>query len=766
MIVETPSSDAGNAGACLTELIEIGETSSEGSGSTKSEVRCVGTDHHDDTLSSIKDGRACAMNSEQELNDKTPRKERNEQSQSSISERQSESSTSPIVPSHQVLESRIPHISPTKPGLKSALKKNSQVNRSKNNGSSRRRVRGLWGETPSNEFSKFREAILKQILSYLSMDDICNLSATSRRWWTLVNHPSCWKNVDATDFVIRTYRTVSNFVEDPASRTGAALKHRLRNRTPDKLTIRSIHNRLDPDTYLPSTASLRELTLSEFTNLTDTHVHVMLLSSAVVASQVRMKSSIAIRKLCLENCPLLTNGALRSIASQCTLLEELSISGCQRVSDVKELGILFRAAEIEAPGSLSQQSFATDSALDYSAGQSLESDRASRAQLSTLFGPETSQQRLPKEDRRSNLSALFAPPPATTVDTTQSEAQSSHGLSFAPPPTTRQTPTETPTESSSSGLSSLFESTQPTTFAISQNSHNSTSSSDDSPLFSLSRMFAPQPKPNETKSVEYQMPNGDLSSLFATSATSTPSANNNNKLMSASAKGNLTSLDLSGTSVTAGAFHEALWKVEGKAEFESLKMNGSGESWQESFFEELSLKSCKVLDVGCADCRTGSKSLAAFGGQQSASCTEIEYLDLSGHKRFRARALADFLLSARKLCALKLEGCVGIFSDKLEHFTMFLSAMKGSPCLSYISISRCFSDEHQAEFAGDVLNEDEERGKRVLDAICTGLSRHTIQELDMSWCWFATASEVAQIRRQCPRLRRLHLVGTRCNAIH
>jgi F-box domain len=256
-----------------------------------------------------------------------------------------------------------------------------------------RRVRGLWGgesssskvngSSPSSSredlFAQLYNEQLQQILSFLSMSDIICMSKVSKRWKHVAlqkdgggdSSSSCWNHVDATEFVHQTYRyfatrsNSSNPDDDDdddsaatvkaaaaAKATSLALGDALQDRCPTRLTIQSIQHHLDPDIFLPSRIHrLQHLTMTDFANLTDTHVHVLFLSSvstttsssssAMMTCHKKVISSacpqLPLSRLNVDDCPRLTNACLLSIALHCPNLEHLSVCGNQRIDSLVAL---------------------------------------------------------------------------------------------------------------------------------------------------------------------------------------------------------------------------------------------------------------------------------------------------------------------------------------------------------------------------------------------------------------------------------------------
>jgi hypothetical protein len=198
-----------------------------------------------------------------------------------------------------------------------------------------RRVRGLWSDIDNNNKSHFdslRNETLHHILEYLNLADLCRAGMVGLRWKSLVHtSESLWKHVDATEFVEQAHQTFSQTAtiskDKCQQQTGQALEHVLEPHKPKALVIRNVQDRLSADYYLPSISSLQELTLTHFWNLTDTHVHVMLLMTLQQKKQQQQQKNNPLRSLLLEDCPRLSNSAIRSIGVQCTNLELLSLKG-------------------------------------------------------------------------------------------------------------------------------------------------------------------------------------------------------------------------------------------------------------------------------------------------------------------------------------------------------------------------------------------------------------------------------------------------------
>ena len=193
---------------------------------------------------------------------------------------------------------------------------------------SRRRVRGLWNPACSCLFSNLHDDALLLSMSYLSMKDLLNASMVCRRWKHCALHESSWKVVDATDFVQEATHDFHATTQcDAIKATSQSLSKHLEHHKVQSLTVRSIEHRLNPNIFLPSLTSMVQLTLTGYANLTDTHVQVMFVSSKVNI----------LRKLALEQCPLLTNATVQSISLHCTNLRELSLGGNTSITELVSL---------------------------------------------------------------------------------------------------------------------------------------------------------------------------------------------------------------------------------------------------------------------------------------------------------------------------------------------------------------------------------------------------------------------------------------------
>jgi hypothetical protein len=285
-------------------------------------------------------------------------------------------------------------------------------------------VRGLWNEDTSNPFSKVHNDALLSILSYCTVPETCRLSMVSSRWNFVANQDRVWKSVDATEMIQTLYKYNSKANPTTAAEeTSVALASRLDKHALEKLTLRSIGSSLLADKFHITTNGLQELTLTGFSDLTDTHVHVMLLG--VADGQARTKTNNNLRKVVLDECPRLTNAVIRSIALRCPNLEELSLRGCCNISNLTPLKNRWKHRLVDSPPPV--QSAVISSSL----GSLFAPPTPPQPSLSSLFAPPA--------PSKPSLSSLFAPP---------APPQPSLSSLFAPPTTP---------DSGAGALASLFE---------------------------------------------------------------------------------------------------------------------------------------------------------------------------------------------------------------------------------------------------------------------------------------------------------------------
>jgi hypothetical protein len=566
-------------------------------------------------------------------------------------------------------------VSPPSKPLKSSLRIGSSKGKKARAGPTKRRVRGLWNEKGSScPFSDLHDDILLSIMSHLRLDDLSISSMVCRRWKHVTSQESAWKHVDATDLIRKTH--LFHLRESPdaaAEANSTALAERLQSHSPERLTIRSIEHYLTADTYLPSLQGLKELTLTGFADFTDTHVHVMLLSLAKTdlsantnvnfEMKARGKKENVLRKLALDQCPLLTNASIRSIAYNCPHLEELSLRGNHQMDDIIPLKDMWK----------------------------LQTKLPSK---SSLKQPPTS------------MTSLFA-------------------LQQVPVLVVPDCPSTPPPATASAGLASLF--------ALPGNS------------------------PTRRRVI----------SLIP--ATVKPRK--------------LTRVDFSNTRITAQAVVNSLNRAPGVVELESIVMRGSGESWSDVQFKALSktlsVSRLSTFDVGCANAYAGSTTVTDVGlealflttaaATAAAITLPLQRLELAGHRSIQAAAIANILTAAIDVVELDLETCkgVGSLSNKTGTIALGRALLKhgsggGMGGLRRLSLARCFSNEKDSSsFTTKEFANETKRGSVLLKALCKSPSSRTLEHIDMSGCWFVTASDEAMLRLYCKRLVTLRLGGTR-----
>ena len=215
--------------------------------------------------------------------------------------------------------------------LLSCLKRRGAKNTNCRTSTHRRRVRGLWNPTCCCLFSHLHNEFITNILSFLNMKDLLASFQVCRRWNHVAASPILWERVDATDFVQATFEQYSKGkTKDASIATSHTLQYYLQQYANNikSLTICSIQNALDANTFLPNiSSSLQELTLTGYTNLTDTHIQVMFLSS----------KRNNIHSLVLNGCPLLTNVTLESISRHAQQLQSLSLRECRNITNIHAL---------------------------------------------------------------------------------------------------------------------------------------------------------------------------------------------------------------------------------------------------------------------------------------------------------------------------------------------------------------------------------------------------------------------------------------------
>lgn len=344
--------------------------------------------------------------------------------------------------------------------LRSALRSSFPVRRNAHQAQRlrRSRVHGLWGEDAAvNPFALLHDSLLAEIVSsFLDLEDLCRCQCVSQRFASIARGEKAWRHIDATSFVQTLYRYFDQKQHrNPAEATTELLVQKWQAKTPFSIRINNIGHCLDAHTFcLPTnTKRLQLLSLSHFGNLTDTHVHVLLLSSNTNASYFQTALPVALRgnlncinhrhsslthpwslqSLILEQCPRLTNASIRSIANMCDQLQELDVSGCPLVDDLSPLKPLWKLQRRADLGSLA-------------ASASLAHSERSMRSLQVAPGTTTGTNPSPDVNVKTfaNLQSIFVPPPSSSVPkvATSTSVQSLNNMFSSPPvpPATNKPP--------------------------------------------------------------------------------------------------------------------------------------------------------------------------------------------------------------------------------------------------------------------------------------------------------------------------------------
>lgn len=215
----------------------------------------------------------------------------------------------------------------TRPPLVSCLRRQAKRSpRAATSVSKQRRVHGLWNNDYSCLFTPLHNDLIVECLSFLDLKDLVAASRVCQRWEHCAQDTNLYESVDATEFVQAQYNKHKD-----SKRTSQVLLQLLKPHasTMKALTIRSIGQALDPIVFLPVLSnSLRQLTLTGWSSLTDVHVQVMFLS-------ILTKNHL--QTLVLDKCPLLTNATIQHVARHCNDLQELSVRDCTKMSNLDAL---------------------------------------------------------------------------------------------------------------------------------------------------------------------------------------------------------------------------------------------------------------------------------------------------------------------------------------------------------------------------------------------------------------------------------------------
>lgn len=276
--------------------------------------------------------------------------------------------------------------------------------------SSSRRVRGLWNERDScSYFAQLQVEIISDgIFSFLTLEERVMSAMTCRRFAYCSQQPGCWAGMDATSYVERLYHAhLARASNELAERKGCGTSSTSRsNKSPqqlakertsaalialitghkndiERLVVRNIDHRLTSDVAAMGIGAclavgrLHEIELTDYVELTDASISVMFLSrfcgsddsTQTIRSRtvtIPPQSSLAantrhgggrkivsisprfklleakqntlpprrpLSTLSLERCPLLTDKAFRLIGANCSDLLKLSLCGCEGITD-------------------------------------------------------------------------------------------------------------------------------------------------------------------------------------------------------------------------------------------------------------------------------------------------------------------------------------------------------------------------------------------------------------------------------------------------
>ena len=334
----------------------------------------------------------------------------------------------------------------------------------------RPRVHGLWSEDKAtNPFALLHDSLLLEILaSFLNLEDLCRCQGVSQRFATLSQRDEAWQRIDATSFVQSLYHFFKRKHHgNPAEATADLLVKKWQTKVPVSIRIDRIGQCLDAHSFsLPSnTTRLQSLRLSNFENLTDTHVHVLLLSAKTTPcalhhpaapgptsqnlKRINRRSTMTqpwpLRNLVLEKCPRMTNASLRSIASMCHQLQELDVSGCPLVNDLSPLQSLWK---------LQRRS---SDVVSSSCLKSTLSQRSMSALLCDVATTSANSSPAPNVQATAHLGSLFLPPPppSSSMSLLAKGTTGVLGTLFNPPPAQSATSATLPQVANENGLGRL-----------------------------------------------------------------------------------------------------------------------------------------------------------------------------------------------------------------------------------------------------------------------------------------------------------------------
>ena len=351
--------------------------------------------------------------------------------------------------------------------------------------SSSRRVRGLWNERDScSYFAQLQAEIISDgVFSFLTLEERVISAMTCRRFAYCSQQPGCWAGVDATSYVERLYHAhLARASNELAKRKGCGISSTTSrsNKSPqqlakeqtsaalvalitihkndiERLVVRNIDHWLSSDVAAMGIGAclavgrLHEIELTDYLELTDSSISVMFLSrfcgsddsTQTIRSRtvtIPPQSSLAantrhrggrkivsisprfkllearqntlpprrpLSTLRLERCPLLTDKAFRLIGANCSDLSKLSLRGCEGITDSGLLAmspmincLSHEARSSSSPGRSNPDTFMPSSDTDTSTTHPMLTPPTSPKALGRCMSA-------PSKPASSSLSSLF-----------------------------------------------------------------------------------------------------------------------------------------------------------------------------------------------------------------------------------------------------------------------------------------------------------------------------------------------------------------------
>ena len=613
--------------------------------------------------------------------------------------------------------------------IKSAMKRPEEGSKKKTKGKNyrtRRRIRGLWNDDTNCHFSELHDETMLKIMSYLNMKDLCITSMVCQRWKHLSLHQNSWKRIDATEFVVQAHRYYSVKEGLPqakaAKMTSLALVKRTERYTPFSLSIHSIGKCLSADNFLSSLPGLQELSLTSFSELTDTHIHVLLLSSSCLKNGVhaanRSKRSCVLRKLVLEYCPRLTDATVQSIGRLCPDLEELSLFGCPHIKDLTALQDLWTLCHKPVPKA-----------------------KVTPSPLTSLF---------PLPPGESPATPPSKPPPPSLVNSNLTS------LFGGPPPST---PPQSSTPPTSSALTNLF------------------APPGHSPLRTQAVVTLSRPL---SKGRDQKTP-GSLARINISNTGVTAEALID-ALKHVGSSSSSSSVQL-GHLIMAGSgesWNDSLLKelahILNMQKLQVLDISCSKvEDSSTSAVTDVGLNSILEKAANLKELHLMGHAGLSLGDillQHTISfmptLVNLQKLNLDGCKGISAKSTTNPMTDLKRIDAL---------SNALGSMT--LQGNSSSNTLRCLSLAHCFSNQEQLQGNPDLLAHEECLGQELLKSLTNAGSKKkcktgntnnsvcnasTLRELDLRGNWFVTTEDVKKLRHCCPEIETIHLKGTRAAA--